>query len=83
MTEHADLLDEIEDFLQALAQDLTNLHVAASRAQVDPDDREALNGLVGVPGALIERAQAIAARVEKAKQPETAEAPRRRNTKRQ
>lgn len=59
-TLHADLAE----FFDELATDLTNLHVKAAAYQNAPTDQKAVDDLAALPAGLIDRAQALKARLD-------------------
>jgi len=57
-------LDDVRDFLETLATDLTNLHVAATQLQTTPEDRAPADTIIAIPSRLLGEAQALSARLE-------------------
>lgn len=57
------ILDEVSEFLTELVSDLTGLHVQASAILTNPGDRDNVDAVAGAPAGIIDRAQALAARI--------------------
>jgi hypothetical protein len=60
----ANLTEDIASFLDDLAGDLTRLHVTAAQYQNAPTDPDAVEALAKLPAGLLDRAQALRARLD-------------------
>lgn len=60
----ATLHSDLSEFFDDLATDLTNLHVTAAAYQMAPTDQKAVDALAKIPAGLIDRAQALKARLD-------------------
>lgn len=60
------LMSDAQSFLEDVVHDLTNLHVNVAQALNAPYDQKAVEALGNLPAGLIDRAQDLSARLEKA-----------------
>jgi hypothetical protein len=66
----ASLNQDLASFLDDLAGDLTRLHVTAAQYQNAPTDPDAVEALAKLPAGLLDRAQALRARLDEGDEPE-------------
>lgn len=57
--------DSVRGFLDDVVTDLTGLHVKAMQYQNQPHDQAAVDALAQLPAGLIDRAQSLAAQLDK------------------